>query len=182
MRELKTFATCCALFLIALISLSAGEHIDCKSPDKMSFLREPPCPSFLCCVSLLLLLQLTQRCLRFAPVLPIWVNLYRFLVVLSCVFEVFHLSVDLSEAKQRCNGLRIELVRFFEQPACLLPFTNIRPITGCIFEALRIIWILLRRQRRNLEPTPIILRILLVLVVQTVLVQFVRNEFVGRLA
>jgi hypothetical protein len=39
MSELKTFATCCALMLTAPISLTAGEHIDCKSPDGKFALR-----------------------------------------------------------------------------------------------------------------------------------------------
>src|SRR5207245_1936747 len=42
------------------------------------------------------------------------------------------------------------------------------------------IWILLCRQARNLEPALIVLRVLLFLVIQTVVVQLLRNEFVGR--
>jgi len=40
MSESKTFAICCALLLTAPLSLTAGEHIDCKSPDGKFALRE----------------------------------------------------------------------------------------------------------------------------------------------
>src|SRR5206468_9869080 len=63
--------------------------------------------------------------------------------------------------------------------ARLLPLAKVRVITGSVIEALCMIWILLRRQARNLEPALIILRVLLILVIQTVLVQLLRNEFVG---
>jgi len=40
MNELKILGTCCALLLIAPLSLTAGERIDCKSPDGKFALRE----------------------------------------------------------------------------------------------------------------------------------------------
>jgi len=40
MSKLKTFATCCAFSLSTALSLTAGERIDCKSPDGKFALRE----------------------------------------------------------------------------------------------------------------------------------------------
>jgi hypothetical protein len=40
MKGLKILATCCALLLIGSVTLSAGERIDCKSPDGKFALRE----------------------------------------------------------------------------------------------------------------------------------------------
>src|SRR5436309_8837442 len=40
MNELKILGACCALLLIAPLSLTAGERIDCKSPDGKFALRE----------------------------------------------------------------------------------------------------------------------------------------------
>jgi hypothetical protein len=40
MSKLKAFATCCALLLSTALSLTAGERIDCKSPDGKFALRE----------------------------------------------------------------------------------------------------------------------------------------------
>ncbi|PYL26368.1 MAG: hypothetical protein DMF37_02425 [Verrucomicrobia bacterium] len=40
MSKFKTFAICCALLLTAPLSLTAGEHIYCKSPDGKFALRE----------------------------------------------------------------------------------------------------------------------------------------------
>jgi len=40
MSEFKTFAICCALLLTGSVTLTAGEHIYCKSPDGKFALRE----------------------------------------------------------------------------------------------------------------------------------------------
>jgi hypothetical protein len=40
MSELKILATCCALLLSTALTLTAGERIDCQSPDGKFALRE----------------------------------------------------------------------------------------------------------------------------------------------